>query len=279
MKKNTLIIAALLATTLTFGQLKEKLKGSKIVTIEQKKTDSFDNLEVTDDIEISLIKGEKNGVEIEADDNLHDAVGLQMNGNTLVISMAKEISSYKKFNLRVTYTDSFKSVVAKDKARINALEEIKLDEINFKSLNSSKLYLNLNSKVFSISADDKAHVELNAKAESANVVLSKNADLKALISSTELKCDLYQKAIADIEGDVIDMKLRIDNNSKFTGKKLTAKHMILNAEAYSTCNVFAESSISIEASGSTEVQLYGTPKVDLKRFSDNATLYKKAVVK
>lgn len=202
-----------------------------------------------------------------------------MNGNTLVISMVKEISSYKKFNIRVTYTDSFRSVIAKDKAKINALEEIKLDEINFKSLNNSKLYLNLNAKSFSISADDKSHVEINAKAESANIVLSKNADLKALISSTELKCDLYQKAAADIEGDVIDMKLRLDNNSKFNGKKLTAKHMTLNAEAYSSCNVFAESSIIIEASGSAEVQLYGTPKVDLRRFSDNATLYKKAVVK
>ena len=279
MRKTIFIVALLATTTLTFAQLKEKLKGSKIVTIEQKKTESFDALEVNDDIEISLIRGEKNGVEIEADDNLHEALGLRMDGNTLVISMAKDISNYKKFNIRITYTDTFKQVTTKDKARINALEEIKLDEINFRCFNNSKLYLNLNSKAFSISADDKTHVEINAKAESANIVLSKNADLKALISSTELKCDLYQKAIADVEGDVIDMKLRLDNNSKFNGKKLTAKHMILNAEAYSSCNVFAENSIAIEASGSTEVQLYGTPKVDLKKFSDNATIYKKAVVK
>src|SRR5436190_21250685 len=127
MKKITFIAATLLATTLTFGQLKEKVKGSKIVTIEQKKTDSFDAIDVNDDVEISLIKGEKSGVEIEADDNLHEALGLQQIGNTLVISMAKEISGYKKFNIRVTYTSTFKSVVTRNKAKVNALEEIKLD--------------------------------------------------------------------------------------------------------------------------------------------------------
>lgn len=266
-------------TNAGMAQFKDKIKGSKIVTIEKKATESFDAIEVLDDVEISLIKGDKNSVEIEADDNLHEALGLKMNGNTLVIGFDKEISGFKKFNVRVTYTDSFKSVLAKDKAKINALEEIKLEDVNFKCLNNAKLFLNLNTKSFAVSADDKSHVELNGKSESANIILSKNAEIKALISSSELKCDLYQKAVADIEGDVIDMKLRLDNNSKFNGKKLTAKSAILDAEAYTTCSVYAENSIAIEASGSTEIQLYGTPKVDMKQFADNAIIYKKSIVK
>lgn len=279
MKKTTFLLAILLSSSVAFSQLKEKLKGSKIVTIEQKKTESFDAIEILDDLEIILIKGDKNGVEIEADDNLHEALGIQMNGNTLVLSKAKDISGFKKFSIRVIYTESFKSVVVKDKAKITALEEIKLNEINFKSLNNSKLYLNLSVKSFSISADDKSHIEMNAKAESGNIILSKNSDMKALISSSDLKCDLYQKAIAEIEGDVINMKLRLDNNSKFNGKKLNNKNAILNAEAYTNCNILAESTIGIEASGSTEIELYGNPKVDLKRFSDNAIIYKKSVLK
>lgn len=279
MKKITFIAAIFLMTNAGMAQFKDKIKGSKIVTIEKKATESFDAIEVLDDVEISLIKGDKNSVEIEADDNLHEALGLKMNGNTLVIGFDKEISGFKKFNVRVTYTDSFKSVLAKDKAKINALEEIKLEDVNFKCLNNAKLFLNLNTKSFAVSADDKSHVELNGKSESANIILSKNAEIKALISSSELKCDLYQKAVADIEGDVIDMKLRLDNNSKFNGKKLTAKSAILDAEAYTTCSVYAENSIAIEASGSTEIQLYGTPKVDMKQFADNAIIYKKSIVK
>lgn len=273
--KKSITIALLLFVSITFSQGKAKIKGSKIVTIEQKKIESFDAIEVQDDIEISLIKGDKNGVELEADDNIQNAIGLKMNGNTLIIYMDKIISSFKKFSVRVTYTDSFKSVVAKDNSKINVLEEMKLNEISFKCINEAKMYLNLNSKNVTIIADDKSQIETNTKSENANIILSKNADLKALISATELKLDLYQKAKAIVEGDVIEMKLRLDNNTNFNGKKITAKNMDLIAEGNSYCTLFVLKTMSIEASGTAEIELFGEPKVDLKKFIDSATLYKK----
>lgn len=277
MKKITLLVVALVFTQTTFSQLKEKIKGSKIVTIVQKEVESFDALEVQDGLEISLIKGEKNGVELEADDNLQDAIALKMNGNMLIIMATKNITSFKKFNIRVTYTDSFKSVVAKNESKINALQEIKLDEINFRALDEAKLYLNIGAKVFNLFVGDKSRVEVNAKSESVNIELSKNAELKALISATEMKCDLYQKATATVEGDVIDLKLRTDNNTNFNGAKLTSKNTILIAEAYSNCTTLTEDNISITASGNSEIKLSGNPKIEMKQFSDNAILYKRPV--
>ena len=277
MKKIILLLLVLLTSTTIWAQKKEKIKGSKIVIIEKKEVESFDAIEVKDNIEISLIKGDKNGVELEADDNLQDAIALKMNGSVLIISSVKDFTIYKKFNIRVTYTDSLKSVIAKDKSKINALEEIKLDTINFECFDESKMFLNVATNTFTITANDKSRVEINAKCETANLILSQNSNLKALISSTMLKCDLYQKANATIEGDVIDMKLRLDNNSNFTGKKLNTKNLQLTAEGYTKCNIFAETSITIEASGNSEIELYGNPKIDMKQFSDNATLYKKTL--
>jgi hypothetical protein len=277
MKKITLLVVALVFTQTTFSQLKEKIKGSKIVTIVQKEVESFDALEVQDGLEISLIKGEKSGVELEADDNLQDAIALKMNGNMLIIMATKDITSFKKFNIRVTYTDSFKSVVAKNESKINALQEIKLDEINFRALDQAKLYLNIGAKVFNLFVGDKSRVEVNAKSESVNIELSKSAELKALISATEMKCDLYQKATATVEGDVVDLKLRTDNNTNFNGAKLTSKNTILIAEAYSNCTILTEDNISITASGNSEIKLSGNPKIEMKQFSDSAILYKKPV--
>ena len=277
MKKITLLVVALVFTQTTFSQLKEKIKGSKIVTIVQKEVESFDALEVQDGLEVSLIKGEKSGVELEADDNLQDAIALKMNGNMLIIMATKDITSFKKFNIRVTYTDSFKSVVAKNESKINALQEIKLDEINFRALDQAKLYLNIGAKVFNLFVGDKSRVEVNAKSESVNIELSKSAELKALISATEMKCDLYQKATATVEGDVVDLKLRTDNNTNFNGAKLTSKNTILIAEAYSNCTILTEDNISITASGNSEIKLSGNPKIEMKQFSDSAILYKKPV--
>lgn len=277
MKQINLIILAVFFSVLAGAQTKEKLKGSKIVTIEQKEVQSFEGIEVRDDLEISMIKGDKPGVEIEADDNLHQALGVEMNGSVLILSMAKEISGAKKFSIRVTYNDSFKSVVAKNNSKINALEEVKLDEITFSAFDSAKLYLNINSKSFTLLANDKSKAEFNCKSESCIIELSKSSELKALLSSTELKCDLYQKAKASIEGDVIDMKLRMDNNSTFSGTKLTAKNAAVVAEGYTNCSLFAETALSIDASGNTEIQLFGEPKIDMKQFTGSATLYKKTI--
>ena len=277
MKKIAFLVIAVFISTLAFSQKKEKVKGSKIVTIVQKEVQDFTAIEVLDDLEIFLVKGDKNGVELEADDNLHDAIDLKYNGGTLILSAAKEISGFKKFTIRVMYTDELKSVEARDKAKIQGIEEINLEDITFKSIDNSKLFLYVNAKALTVIGNDKSEIQLNAKSEAVKIELSKNAEMKALISSTEMKLDLYQKAKATIEGDVIDLKLRFDSNTNFIGKNLNAKNCELVAEGYSNATLLVETSLNLDASGSSEVYLYGEPKIELKKFADNATLYKKTL--
>ena len=71
MKKYSVLILLLLASAITLAQKKDKIKGSKIVTIEQKEVGNFETIEISDNIEIYLEKGEKSELKIEADDNLH----------------------------------------------------------------------------------------------------------------------------------------------------------------------------------------------------------------
>ena len=59
MKKHTALFLLLLVTTLTFAQKREKVKGSKIVTTSIKETGNFDAIEVDDNLEVYLEKGEK----------------------------------------------------------------------------------------------------------------------------------------------------------------------------------------------------------------------------
>lgn len=275
MKKVTFLIIAVLISTLAFSQKKEKIKGSKVVTIAKKEVESFTGLEVQDDLEITLIKGEKNALELEADDNLHEALSITYNGGTMILKTAQEVSSFKKFNIRVIYTDDFKTVEAKNKAKIQGPEEINLEDITFKSFDNSKMFLNINAKALKIIANDKSEVQLNVKSESVAFEVSKNAAIKALVASTEMKLDMYQKGKSVIEGDVIDLKLRLDNNVNFTGNNLTAKNCELIIEGYANATLVAENTFKLDAAGSTEIYLYGEPKIEVVRFADNATLYKK----
>lgn len=278
--KKIITLSFLLLTILTFAQKKEKVKGSKIVKLEQKQVDNFESLEVEDNLEVFLIKGNECGIEIEADDNLIGFVEYKLAGKNLRISTSKDISSYKKLSVRVTYTDKFNLVSAKDETNVTALSDVVLDNITFKSYDYAKLFLNAKTKNFTLMANDRSKVELNLKSEKTAIDLSKSAYVKALISSGEMKFDMYQKASAEVEGDVLDLKLRLDNNTDFTGKKLTARNALVEVSGYANSSINISNIATIDASGNSEIALFGEPvKIEIKHLVDSAVLRKKPTTK
>lgn len=276
MKKITFLLLLALTSTLIFAQKKEKVKGSKIVTTERKKIGSFDQIEAEDNLEIFLVKGDKSGLEVETDDNLHAAVDYKLYGTVLRLNTNKEISSFKKLEVRITYTDSLKLISSKHETKINAPSGLALNNITVKTYDYSKAYLNVDSPNFSLIANDKSKVELNLKSDDASIEMSKNTELKALVTVNKLKIDLYQKADATIEGTTSDMKLRLDNNASYNGQKLTSKSLNLTTESYTKCAVNTNGNLSITASGKSEVDIYGDPKIEIKKFGDDAILRKKS---
>lgn len=275
MKNHIAIFLIVLSTTLTLAQKKDKQKGSRIVTIENKEVGNFQALEVEDNIEVNLERGEKNNIKIEADENLHDIISFDLKDNTLRIYTTKEAVNYKKLIVRVTYNSDLNLVTSKNEATINAIEEIQLDEITFKTFDYSKLFLNVNTKKFILQADDKSKTELNLKSENTIIQLSKNAALKSLISTVDLTIDLYQKSNATLEGNVTNAILRLDNNSTLTGNKLNVKNADVITESYSNCSLFVDTNVIIDAADKSEIHLFGSPKIEMRQFSDEAKLFKK----
>jgi hypothetical protein len=276
MKKITfIIIMALFFFSTTYSQKKERIKGSKVVTTALKEVDPFNALEIDDNFEVFLEKGDKNEVKIEADDNLHPVILMDLRAGLLRIYTSKEITGYKKLILKIIYTSDLKAVTSKNEAIINAIDEINLENITFSAFDYSKLYLNVRSKEFTLKSDDKSKVELNLKSESSKIELSKSATVKALVSSVNLTCDLYQKAAITLEGDAMNAVIRLDNNSEFIGSKFNIKNADLTAEGYTSCSLYAETTAIIAATDKSEIYLLGTPKIDLKKFVGEAKLIKK----
>jgi hypothetical protein len=273
--KQLLLFVFLLSSVTNFAQKKEKVKGSKIVTMSQKEVANFKSIEVEDNLEVFLVKGNECSLEIEADDNLHEYIEYKLLGSNLRITTTRDLSSFKKLSIRITYNNDLDMVIAKHETNVTALSDVDLSTITFKSYDYAKLYLNAKCKQFTLMANDKSKVELNLKSEKASIDVSKNAQIKALIVSTDLIFDMYQKSTAIIEGDVNNLKLRLDNNANFTGNKLTAINAQLLTDAYSTGKISVKNSVTIDAAGKSEIQLSGEPKIEIKRFIDSATLSKK----
>ncbi|WP_264565227.1 DUF2807 domain-containing protein [Flavobacterium sp. N3904] len=275
MKISHVLALFLLTTTMAIAQNKEKIKGSKTVLEKPKEIGDFNTLEIDDNLTVYLEKGPKNEIKIEADDNLHEIISFDLKEKALRIYTSKEATGFKKLIVRVKYTDDLKTVIAKNASIINAIESIQLDDITFSSFDFAKLYLNVNSKNFTLLSDDKSKTELNLKSEKAKVQLSKNAQIKALISTTDLAFDLYQKATATIEGDATNAIIRLDNNTVFTGVKFTIKNADVTTESNAVCNIMADTTLVVDATDTSKINIIGTPKIEVRKFLGEAQLIKK----
>jgi hypothetical protein len=274
--KNKIVLIAILifVNTIVFAQKKEKIKGSKIITLTVKEIDSFDTIDIADNLDVFLVKSDKNSIEIEADDNLHDAIIYEIVGSTLKFYTTKDVISAKKFSVRINYTNELKLVVLKNEAKLNALADLQLDNITIKNFDNSKSFLNVKSTDFTLILNDKAIAELNIKAQKTTLELSSSSELKALITSPELKIDMYQKTKAEIEGETKTAFIRLDNNAKLIAKNLAINEMTIATEMNSYCQINIKDKLIIAASGNSEIEFLGDAKVELTVFKNNARLQK-----
>jgi len=275
MNKYIALLFLVLSTTITLAQKKEMIKGSKIVTIESKSINDFQTLVVEDNLEISLERGEKAEVKIEADENLQDIISVEVSDNTLRIHTTKQASSFKKLTVKVTYTEKLNLITAKNETTVNAIQQLILNSITLKAEDQSKLFINANVTTFTLQADDKSKTELNLNSETATIDLSKNSSLKALINTTDLRIDQYQKSNATLEGTAESAIVRLDNNSSFIGNKFTTKKAEITTESYTNCSLFVENNVIITATDQSQIQLLGSPKIEILQFLNEAKLSKK----
>jgi hypothetical protein len=274
--KLKLLIITLLIGTFGFAQKKEKIKGNKFIKVKQHQIAAFHELNLNDRFEVFLLKGVVPLIEIEADENLHDVILFSVSEDgVLSLQTTHQITSKKKLNIRITVTDQFNSILTSEKAEVNSLIDLDLKSMTIVAKDNSKVYLTLKADDFILTADKHSKVELNLNTKKSTLTLSESTDLEALINTDELKIDLYQKANAKIEGDVKSLQLRADNASNYHGEKLTANNATVVAEGSSDCDLDVKNNLTLEASGSTKINIYNNPKIELKRFEDSAAIYKK----
>lgn len=275
MKKISIILLLFLCTTLVLAQKKEKISGSKSVTTKQKNIGNFSAIEIEDNFEVSLERGEFPEIKIEADDNLMDVIDLEITDGVLHISTTKKVQKSKALKIKLTYTSELNTIVSRNDAIIKVIQEIQTDNLSIKTFDNSKALVNANTKNFVLQADGNSKVELNLKSEKTKIELSKNTELKSLVTSNDFALDMYQKTKAKIEGTANTAVIRLENNAELEASKLQINTIDLTTEGQSASSVNAVKNIILSANEKSETDLYGTAKIEMKRFIDKAKLAKK----
>ena len=274
-----LISIACITLFVTTATGQDRIRGNKKVTTIETEVNSFNKIVVGEKFSISFMKDDVASVEIKTDENLHDVIRFSVTDSVLKFKTLKRITSRRALEITVRYTDVLKEIELKDNAELNSVNTVDIMGIVLKINDNARANLNLKNHSFKLvnNNDSKfsSKSRLNIESKLVDLELNESSNTEALITCDTLKLDMYQRANAKIEGDIIKMIVNTINSSNFTGKNLAVNQCEIIAEDSSDFSIQALDEITIDASGSSEISIYGNPKISIQKFSGTARLYKK----
>ncbi len=276
--KYILLLLITLSTTL-YSQ--SRIKGNRNVTTIETEVNSFNKLIVGEKFNISIIKDDVASVEIKTDENLHDVIEFNVADSVLRFKTTKRITSSRGIDITVRYTEALKVIELKENSELNSINTINNPNLVLKLNDNAKANLNLKTETFKLINNNTSTLKINSKSrlniesKLVDLQLNESSSTEALITCDSLKLDMYQRSYAKIEGDVLLLKANTINSTDFVGKNLSVDRCEIIAEDSSDFSIQSLEEIIIEASGSSEVFIYGNPEITIKKFSDSAKLHKK----
>ncbi|WGD35041.1 DUF2807 domain-containing protein [Olleya sp. YS] len=274
MIKQLLSLFLILITTTAFSQKKEKVKGSRVLSTETTAVYGFQRLVLNEDFEVKLVKADSTSVQIMTDDNLHEYISIVSQDSTLSLKTTAKLQE-KKLEITVFYNDILNTIELNEDAEISSENTLEFNDLTLTASESSKAYLTIESDLFKIINNDRAKVELNVTAKAVNLELNDNSKLEALINASNIVADLLESANAKVEGDTENLTLTADNSSDFRGENLTVKDASVKTENRAEVSIEVNGDLIIDASGSSDISIYGSPKITIEAFEDNAILRRK----
>jgi len=277
MKTSMLLLGSLLLIGNVYSQ-KEKIKGNKIVNTEEVAIEGFHTIEIYDNFEVAIDESSDNQVRIEADSNLHEHIQVTVQDSILTITSDKDLRRAKALNIEIFYASDIKKITLYNKAHIKSLSTINSGELTVEANDNTEVFITADAGKLSCTANGKSTIEFHVTAKDVVYQINDNAEAKGIVTTDNLKVDLYQKGSAKLEGTVQSMLLRADNETDFYGEKLSSTKTSLIAEGSSDCYILVNEEVIIEATDKTEVFILGEPTTTtIKAFSNEATLFKKNV--
>ena len=265
----------IVATPIVQAQSEDKIKGDRNVTIKQTFIDEFNSIVVDGDFSIEIVYNSKPSVNIEADDNLHEIIQFNVVDGVLKFTETTRITSKKKLNITVNYSDGLSNIETRGDGEIRSLTSMELVDVTLTTADDSRAYLNINAKNFTYKSSGKSKTRLNLTADNTKIELTDNSKLDALITSKVADFDLYLRSDAVIEGTASTSVIRMDNSTNFNGSKFDVKTSDVSLEDNSDLTIAVTENITIAASGNSEVYLFGSPAITITKFEDTAKLQKK----
>lgn len=275
MKKITIITFLLLFSFYINAQKKAKVKGNKIVTeVTKDILETFNAIEIDDNLEVNLRQGNQNGYFLMADENLVDIVQFKVKDSILKIFTTNKIVSSKKLEITLTVNE-IEHIILKNDAKLTGEGELSSEKLYLSAYNSSKFELHVKAEDVTVTLHRNAGGKLRIKSENTTFLVTDRTDLKASVVSDKVRATLTKKSQLKLEGDSNYAAYNLKDNSKLDGKTMKVTSADLYTSNTSDVHVYASRNLELYAQGKSNVYVYGSPKMEIKGLTDKSKIIKK----
>jgi Putative auto-transporter adhesin, head GIN domain len=185
MRKHVAALALAATVSLTGWAQKnnsETLEGNGNLVTREVAVSSFSELKASGVYELKLSQGNKEGVKIEADENLQDLFQVKNEGNRLVIDMKKlenkNLKTKNKMRVYVTFK-SLKELELSTVGNVSSEERLSFDNLELRTKSVGNVDLNLTANKVDLNNKSVGDVKLSGQAQDAVFVNKGVGSLKA----------------------------------------------------------------------------------------------------
>ena len=176
-----------------------RIEGSGNIVTKEINVSPFSQLDVKGVFSVLLTQGNKEGVKIEADDNLQSLFEVKNDGSTLVISMKENsnFNSKKKLKVYVTFK-KLSSMNLKTVGDISSEDNLNFDDLKISNKSVGSIDLKMTAQSIDVDNKSVGSVKLNGKAENA-IIRNKGVGSVQAASFIVQKMDIDNSGVGSAE--------------------------------------------------------------------------------
>jgi len=177
--KYLMIAAILLAVTSCInGQFRRTVYGNGDVVRKERQTGDFTGLRVSTGIDVYLSQGDNESITVEADENLHEYILIEIKNNTLHIYTDANIRSADRKRVYVTMNE-IRSVSTSSAGDVIGETPVRIDELRLSASSAGDIKLEIYADKVETDISSSGDVTLNGEADFLEADLSSAGDLNA----------------------------------------------------------------------------------------------------
>jgi hypothetical protein len=268
------ILLSFIGFTNVKAQKLPKIKGNRIVAPYNAPLEAFNAIVLDNDLKLNIVASDTTGVSMIADDNLPPVFKFKVTDSVLYLSTYYKITASKQLDITL-YTPTLDRVV------ISSGELGLTLDPRFKK---TQLSLSGNATVavagtvpsFSVSGEEKSFVNINGSFSSLALEMTdrSTATIYGDVSETA-QLNMRDKASLRWGGTLAFLTASFEGASELDGMELSISEASVHASGKSRLDLHVLSHLTYFSKEESQLDLYGTPRIDLLEFSGTSVLRKK----